>query len=147
MKSTFIRSPPLGYAIVLHAAIRLLEQAQPQIICTQIVNYNPSKALQSKNFVFTVLGYSLKVWFVKLRGYFRILELGSGVGHVFSVGAELHYVSMIALYDGMFRSNNQATTLCGFSKMKSPWSAMLSEHGQLRCPPMSTMTTFTVSPR
>ncbi len=70
IKSTFIRSPTLGYAIVLHAAIRLLEQAQPQILCTQIVNYNPSKALQSKNFVFTVLGYSLKVWFVKLRGYF-----------------------------------------------------------------------------
>jgi len=73
-------------------------------------------------------------------------------------------LKLIALYDGMCRSNNQATTLCGFSKMKSPWSAMLSEHGQQVTPTslpvlseqrlvwpsplISTMaTTFTVSPR
>ena len=78
--------------------------------------------------------------------------------------AGLYYFSIIALSDGMFRSNNQATTLCGFSKMKSPWSAMLSEHGQQVTPTslsvlseqrlvwpsplINTMAaTFTVSPR
>jgi hypothetical protein len=54
--------------VVLHAAAMLLEQAQPQTLYTQIVNYNPPKALQSKNFVFTVLGYSLKSMVCEIEG-------------------------------------------------------------------------------
>jgi hypothetical protein len=40
--------------VVLHAAMRLLEQAKPQTLYTQILNYNAPKALQYKRFVFTV---------------------------------------------------------------------------------------------
>ena len=38
-----------------------------------------------------------------------MLELGSGVGHVLSVEAELHYVSMIALYDVLCERSSGCT--------------------------------------
>lgn len=61
--------------VVLHAAVELLEQAKPQILYTQIVNYTPPKALQFNTFVFTTLGYRFLVWFVKLRGI--VLNFGA----------------------------------------------------------------------
>ena len=73
-------------------ALMFGEQAKPQTLYTQILNYNPPKALQFNVFVFTILVYVF-VWFAKLRGsILGILELGSGVGHVVSVEDRLYYV-------------------------------------------------------
>jgi hypothetical protein len=61
--------------VVLHAAISLLEQAIPQTLYTQVVNYNaPLKHYNLKDLYLQYLGMWF-IWFAKLRGI--VLNFGA----------------------------------------------------------------------
>jgi hypothetical protein len=61
--------------VVLHAAVGLLEQAKPQILYTQIVNYNPPQSTTIQHIRIYNTWVSFLVWFVKLRGI--VLNFGA----------------------------------------------------------------------
>jgi hypothetical protein len=89
-------------SVALHAAAMLLEQAKPQTLYTQVVNYTPLKHYNSTHSYLQYLGMVFYMVCETEGHCFEFWSLGAVLGKWTVWWLGYNYVSMIELSDGMF---------------------------------------------